>query len=193
MLAGAEITTEARAAAEPAVESGDGMILNFIPGRAESGEPQMCICTSGNLEIPGSGPADHPGMTNLHFYHDSKIKKSKLLLMSPRSPRRKPRSSLKRLALEIESTRQALLSGRCAEDFGRRLRRVAQSAPTPSKPDFPNSLPASHPRRKSARNRPGASPRCSTRLPMLSLGTPSATRMWWISSTASGAFSTRCG
>src|SRR5712671_5145850 len=33
-----------------------------IPGRAKR-EPQMCNCTSGNLEIPGSAPAGCPGMT----------------------------------------------------------------------------------------------------------------------------------
>jgi hypothetical protein len=33
-----------------------------IPGRAER-EPQMCNCTSGNAEIPGLVPSDHPGMT----------------------------------------------------------------------------------------------------------------------------------
>ena len=33
-----------------------------IPGHASSCEPQMCNCTSGNLEIPGSCFA-RPGMT----------------------------------------------------------------------------------------------------------------------------------
>ena len=43
---------------------------NRHSGAARSVEPQMCNCTSGNLEIPRcaiahlrSGPSDHPGMT----------------------------------------------------------------------------------------------------------------------------------
>src|SRR5207244_10398534 len=36
---------------------------NRHSGAMQSIEPQMCNCTSGNLEIPG--PTDHPGMTSL--------------------------------------------------------------------------------------------------------------------------------
>jgi hypothetical protein len=36
---------------------------HVIPGRCASIEPQMWNCTSGNLEVPGSPLARHPGTT----------------------------------------------------------------------------------------------------------------------------------
>ena len=39
------------------------LIVTVIPGWCASTRPQMCNCTSGNLEIPGSMLTHRPGMT----------------------------------------------------------------------------------------------------------------------------------
>src|SRR5216684_2933279 len=72
----------------------------------------------------GSGPSDHPGMTSQNFHHDSKIKENSF--SRRRNPHQGPGQGRAEAAgAGDRASRQALLSGRRAEDFRRRLRRAA--------------------------------------------------------------------
>ena len=73
---------------------GGGSLTNSsFRGASETSEPQMCNCTSGNLEIPRcaiahlrSGPSDHPGMMNMEprrFHREPDLYLVSALPMAP--------------------------------------------------------------------------------------------------------------
>ena len=125
--------------------------------------------SAGRISDSGLVLLDHPGMTNYNFFHDSRIQQ--------RTPpdvatltKAQAKVELKRLALEIEShdkhyyQEDAPKISDADYDALRKARQRHRSQISR------NSSPASHPRRKSARSPPGASPKVQHAVPMLSLG-----------------------
>ena len=124
--------------------------------------------------------------------HDGKLcpksKRAKLQHPSPPSPRRRPRWNTSGWRWRSRAT-----TSTTTRTTRRRFRMPPMmrcaSASTPSRQDFPNWSQANRHRRKSARRLPVVSQRCSMRCRCCRSATPSATRTWPISSSASGAFS----
>src|ERR1700693_5051241 len=61
--------------------------VSVIPGWCASTRPQMCNCTSGNLEIPGSMLSHRPGMTAPPSPHpEARLAEQRFLRRGLRAP-----------------------------------------------------------------------------------------------------------